>query len=289
MIVIDGSPGAGKTTLLGRMLEALPDRLVIFPEAQPFRSVSDDAAAARGLLAEDLARTAAADRLATARPDLIVASDRCHLGVLAYRHALRRTGRVPHRDLDHAIDLCRSHMLEDAHRGDAILVLLIEPHESTRRRAPFAHDGRYRIWYDLDFLEAYNQAMAELAQTFTSGATVVVLDVTHGPPPPPVLTAVLPPNLADLVAAAPDPGPPLATVTCRSGCAEPRSHAVISGAGSAQLFASSVHVQHPGRVACLRSASDIEAGFIARPGGPLRPMTPHDLVPQQRDAPGPHL
>lgn len=255
MIVLDGTPGAGKTTLLGRMLEATADRLVIFPEAQPPRSVTDDAVVAHRLLVEDLARAKAAARLTTARPDLIVASDRCHLGVLAYRHALRRTGRATCQALDHAVDLCQTLRLADAHHGDTIVVLLLDPHESIHRRAAFAHDRRYATWYDPDFLTAYNEAMADLAPTIAAGSTVTIHDTTRD--------GAIPPALAQL-AAAPPSQPPPATLTCRCGCPEPRSGTVTTPAGPTQLYASSIHVQRPDRVACLRSAADIEAAFRRR-------------------------
>lgn len=79
MIAIDGMPGAGKTTVLHRLQDALPNQVVVFPEAQPPDDPRPDAETARHLLAEARDRLDAARRLQQARPGLLVVSDRCHI------------------------------------------------------------------------------------------------------------------------------------------------------------------------------------------------------------------
>jgi hypothetical protein len=103
VLVFEGSPGARKTTLLGRLLESLPEKVIVFPEAQPPPTLTDDAQVVRALLAEDCARIESAARLHALRPALVVASDRCHLGVLAYRYALAKTGCAPRQVFDHTL------------------------------------------------------------------------------------------------------------------------------------------------------------------------------------------
>ncbi|MGH3766755.1 MAG: hypothetical protein ACRDTX_16665 [Pseudonocardiaceae bacterium] len=68
VLILDGTPGAGKTTLLGRLLESLPEKLIVFPEAQPPTALSGDAWVVRALLAEDRARIDSAARLHAVHP-----------------------------------------------------------------------------------------------------------------------------------------------------------------------------------------------------------------------------
>ncbi|WP_329138148.1 AAA family ATPase [Streptomyces sp. NBC_01476] len=178
MIAIDGMPGAGKTTALHRLQDALPNQVVVFPEAQPPDDPRPDAEIARYLLTEARDRLDAARRLQQARPGLLVVSDRCHIGVLAYRYALMATGKAPRQDFDHALEL--SHRLgltaPDAH--DRILILLVDPDESVTRRAADAHDDRYRLWFDPGFLTAYHHFLTHL-NTWLPQDTLTTHDTTH--------------------------------------------------------------------------------------------------------------
>lgn len=194
MIAIDGMPGAGKTTTLHRLQDALPSQVVVFPEAQPPDDPRPDAEAARSLLAEARNRLDAARRLQQARPGLLVVSDRCHIGVLAYRYALMATGKGPRQDFDRALELshCLGLTAPDAH--DGILVLLVDPDESVARRAAYAHDDRYRLWFDPGFLTAYHDFLTHL-NTWLPNGTFTTHDTTRNGAWP-ALTGALPSRFA---------------------------------------------------------------------------------------------
>lgn len=194
MIVLDGMPGAGKTTLLRRLRTALPHHVLVFPEAQPPDDSSSDAETARFLLCKARDRIDAARHLARTRPGMLVASDRCHIGVLAYRYSLAATDRAPRGDFEHALSLCHDLDLIRPQPDLTTLVLLTDPDTSITRRATYAHDERYRLWFDLGFLTAYRDFLDNLpvwlpADTFTS------LDVT-GTSGWPTLLDTLPRHLA---------------------------------------------------------------------------------------------
>lgn len=177
MIAIDGMPGAGKTTALSRLRNALPDQVVLFPEAQPPEGPLPDAAAARYLLTEAQGRVADARRLQQAHPGLLIVSDRCHIGVLAYRYALMATGQGLYQDFDHALELAHQFGLTAPGAHDHILVLLIDPAESIARRRAYAHDERYRRWFDPSFLNAYHHFLTHL-DTWLAPESFTTHDVT---------------------------------------------------------------------------------------------------------------
>ncbi|MFE2426979.1 AAA family ATPase [Streptomyces sp. NPDC059373] len=194
MIVLDGMPGTGKTTLLKRLRTALPHHLVVFPEAQPPKDSSSDAETARLLLGKARGRIDAARHLARTRPEVIVTSDRGHIGVLAYRYALAATGRAPHSDFEHALSLCRDLDLIHPRPDVTTLVLLTDPDTSITRRAAYAHDERYRQWFDHGFLTAYRDFLDNL-QVWLPTNTFTSLDVTDTSGWPALLDA-LPHHLA---------------------------------------------------------------------------------------------
>lgn len=194
MIVLDGMPGTGKTTLLHQLRTALPHHLLVFPETQPPENSPSDAETARFLLEEARERIDAARHLARTHPGLIVASDRCHIGVLAYRYALAVTGRALHADFAHALSLCHDLDLIGPHPDLTTLVLLTDPDTSSSRRAAYAHDERYRPWFDLGFLTAYHHFLDHLPVWLPAG-TFSTLDVTDTSGWPTLLGA-LPPRLA---------------------------------------------------------------------------------------------
>ncbi|MGA4545627.1 hypothetical protein ACPA54_37120 [Uniformispora flossi] len=163
MIALDGMPGAGKTTALRCLHQALPQQVIIHPEAHPTDESRPDAEIARELLAEAQRRRDAAQRLRHDRPELLFASDRCHIGVLAYRHASMATGQGTQQDFEHALELAAAFGLTTPGASERILVLLIDPTESTARRSAHAHDARYRRWFDRDFLTAYHHFLTNLA------------------------------------------------------------------------------------------------------------------------------
>jgi len=193
VIVLDGMPGTGKTTLLHQLQTALPHHLLVFPEAQPPENSSSDPETARFLLDEARHRIDTARHLARTRPGLIVASDRCHIGVLAYRFALAATGRAPHRDFEQALALCHDLDLIGPHPDLTTLVLLTDPGTSVSRRSAYAHDERYALWFDLGFLTAYRHFLDNLPVWLPAG-TFTTLDVTDASGWP-TLFGALPPHL----------------------------------------------------------------------------------------------
>lgn len=193
MIVLDGMPGAGKTTLLLRLRTALPHHLLVFPEAQPPEDSSSDAETARILLVKARDRLETARHLARTRPDLIVASDRCHIGVLAYRYALAATDRAPSGDFEHALALCHDLKLLRPQPDLTLLVLMTDPGTSISRRAAYADDQRYSLWFDHGFLTAYRDFLDNLP-VWLPTTTFTALDVT-GISGWPTLLDALPPHL----------------------------------------------------------------------------------------------
>lgn len=165
MLVLDGMPGCGKTTRLGALRRQCPDA-VVFPEAQP-PDGADEHAVLRALMGEDYARTQAARQLAEHEPHCTVASDRSHLGVLAYRYAhARLTGSWA--DFEHA--LTYTSVLDQRHHDDIVLILHLDPAESVRRRGdPAASADRFWPWFDSAFLRAYGEFWYHLDQWVTLG------------------------------------------------------------------------------------------------------------------------
>ncbi|MGH3717253.1 MAG: hypothetical protein ACRDRI_00105 [Pseudonocardiaceae bacterium] len=254
MLVLEGSPGAGKTTLLGRLLESLPEKLIVFPEAQPPPALSDDGQVARALLAEDRARIEGAARLHTLNLDLVVASDRCHIGVLAYRYALVTTGRAPRQVFDHALATVDEFDLGEGHRSDTVVILRLDPAQSRHRRAAHAHDRRFRLWYDPEFLTAYNTFLDHLHHWMAVGAGWTVCDAAD--------TASWPSLLPTPDTAArhrtDTQVPPEA-----GGCAEPRSAVVTSQGVPTRLYTSAIHRYANTRTHCLHGAQEITDDWIA--------------------------
>ncbi len=255
VLVLDGSPGAGKTTLLGHLLESRPDKLIVFPETQPPPALCGDAQVVRALLAEDRARIDSAARLHMLNPTLEVASDRCHIGVLAYRYALVQTGRAPRQVFDHALATVDDFHLDEGHRLDTVLILRLDPAQSIHRRAAHAHDGRYRLWYDPAFLAAYNDFLDQLHHWTPVGASWAVCDPTD-----PASWSSLPPT--------PNPAArhyadgQVSPHAC--GCTEPRSAVVTSHGVPTRLYTSAIHRRHPDNtVHCLRGAQEITADWLA--------------------------
>ncbi|MER7277990.1 AAA family ATPase [Dactylosporangium sp. NPDC000244] len=175
MIALDGMPGAGKTTLLRRLHDAAPGQVKIFPEAQP-ADHSDDLQVARDLLNEAADRITTAGQLGTAQPGLVVASDRCHIGVLAYRYALAETGRSPHRAFDDALTLCHTMGLLTPRTNVCTLVFLIDPKRSIARRAGYATDPRYALWFDRSFLAAYHEFLTRLDAWITPHPELISIE-----------------------------------------------------------------------------------------------------------------
>ncbi|CAM5505526.1 hypothetical protein SALBM311S_05416 [Streptomyces alboniger] len=138
------------------MIERDPDGVVVFPEAQPEQGATDEHVIAEALLAEDLDRAVWADRLEERRPAIRVLSDRCYIGVLAYRHAMWQSGRLPRIHFDRALEACLRLGLPDRHRRNKVLVLITQPSVSVRRRTRNADAAEFSHWFDLEFLEAYN-------------------------------------------------------------------------------------------------------------------------------------
>lgn len=161
MIVLDGMPGAGKTTLLQRLKDHATGQIMIYPEAQPVHDC-DDREVARLLLKEAADRINEASQLTAMRPDLLVASDRCHIGVLAYRYALAATGRGTHRAFGDAIAMCHTMGLATPRSDVYTVVLRLDPQRSIARRAKHASDPRFALWFDSPFLAAYQEFLTRL-------------------------------------------------------------------------------------------------------------------------------
>ncbi|MGH3697864.1 MAG: hypothetical protein ACRDRU_15305 [Pseudonocardiaceae bacterium] len=266
MLVLEGSPGAGKTTLLGRLLESLPEKLIVFPEAQPPATLSGDAQVARALLSEDRARIEGATRLHALHPDLVVASDRCHIGVLAYRYALVTTGRAPRQVFDHALAIADEFDLGEGHRSDTVVILRLDPAQSRHRRAAHAHDQRFRLWYDPGFLAAYNTFLDHLHRWTYVGAGWTVCDAADPASWPSLLPSVDPaatrPRRSGRASRwGPHADGRQAPHAC--GCTEPRSAVVTSHGVPTRLYTSAIHRYANTRTHCLRDAQEITEDWLA--------------------------
>ncbi|GAA1235046.1 hypothetical protein GCM10009676_18620 [Prauserella halophila] len=249
MLVIDGMPGAGKTTTLGTVI-ARCSEVVVFPEAQPPERGDDDTVMRR-LLAEDYARTEAAHRIRTHSPHRLVASDRCHLGVFAYRYALARlTGEWA--DFERALTRGRELALDERHHDDIVLILHLDPDKSLRHRRGRAGDPRYRTWYDPVFLTYYAEFFRDLHRWTEPGphwAHHHAADPTISA----TLHALLPTPITPPAAANGD-------LHCGRDCGSPRSATVATPDAAAQLWSRGLHHQRPGEgVRCLRGAAAITA------------------------------
>lgn len=247
MLVLDGMAGAGKTSRLGALLNHCPDA-VVFPEAQP-PSGGDEHTVLRALLAEDYARTHAARQIAEQEPHRPVVSDRCHLGVLAYRYAhARQSGAWA--EFEQALD--QAAVLDQRHHDDTMLILHLDPADSLARRGgPAAGEERFRPWFEPEFLAAYGQFWRDLDQWVTPGPGWA----HHHADDPAIDTA-----LRAFLPAAPAPAPaePGANLPCRRGCGPPRSAAVTTGASALQLRSNSLHHHRAGQpVRCLHTAETI--------------------------------
>ena len=175
MIALDGMPGAGKTTLLRRLSDGAPGHVKIFPEARPADD-SDDLEVARALLNEAADRIRTARQLVTAQPGLVVASDRCHIGVLAYRYALTRTGHSPRCAFDDALALCHTMGLLTPRSNVYTFVMLVDPERSIARRARYATDSRFALWFDRSFLAAYHEFLTRLDAWITPHPELITIE-----------------------------------------------------------------------------------------------------------------
>lgn len=240
MIVLEGTPGAGKTSRLGTLLIEHPGAL-IFPEAQP-PSGAEHSADLEALLDEDHRRTRHAAEVRARFPVTVVASDRCHLGVLAYRHALTATGRAPRAVFELARERAEHLGLDARHHDDEVRVGLLHPEQSRRRRARFADNPRYRAWFDLEFLSAYNDFLNHLDRWTTPG-------------PGWTTTA---PEREDT-----PPGSPMTTLPCAEGCGEARSPVLADGRAQLQLYTAALHHRESldAPVTCLRGADQVVAAW----------------------------
>ena len=175
MIALDGMPGAGKTTLLRRLHDGAPGQVKFFPEAQP-ADHGDDLEVARDLLNEAADRIRTASQLITAQPGLVVASDRCHIGVLAYRYALARTGHGPRSVFDDALALCHTMGLLTPRTNVYTFVMLIDPERSIARRARHATNARFALWFDRSFLAAYQEFLTRLDAWITPHPELIPIE-----------------------------------------------------------------------------------------------------------------
>lgn len=178
MIIVDGMPGAGKTTALEHLRRTQPRPVVIFPELQPPTTTVGDGDVAESLLRAVAGRRAVARRLRKLDGVRVIAADRGHIGVLAYRHALAVIKRAPHRDYTHALDQCRRLDLLSPHPDEHVLIFTTDPRTSAIRRRVSRHDPRYGQWYDVAFLTAYHDFLATIDQRLPSTAPHTVIDTT---------------------------------------------------------------------------------------------------------------
>ncbi|MGH3870165.1 MAG: hypothetical protein ACRDSR_01400 [Pseudonocardiaceae bacterium] len=245
MIVLEGTPGAGKTTRLGALLAEHPDAL-IFPEAQPPPG-AEHPADLEALLAEDHHRTRHAAEVHACSPATVVASDRCHLGVLAYRHALVATGRAPRAVFDQARAWAEQLGLDARHHHDEIHISLLDPYQSRRRRVRFSGDPRYQTWFDLEFLAAYNDFFSHLDLWSTTGPRWTVTLLPDHNPPHRALAAAL---------------------RCPLACDDAQSPIITHGQLQRQLYTDALyHRATPDApVTCQRSAQQIAAAWHATLG-----------------------
>ncbi|WP_394427019.1 nucleoside/nucleotide kinase family protein [Streptomyces sp. SGAir0957] len=189
MIALDGMPGAGKTTLLNNLRRRQPNTTVIFGEAQPPDGPLPEAHNTAYLLTEALSRIRTARRLKRTHPCLTVASDRCHIGVLAYRYARMRTGAAPADDFHHALALTHRLGLTAPSAHDHILVLTCTPAQSLHRRRAHSDNPHYRTWFDPHFLDHYHSFLTHLS-TWIPATTFTLHDTTHHSAWPDLLNAL---------------------------------------------------------------------------------------------------
>lgn len=240
MIVLEGIPGAGKTTRLGALLAEHPDAL-IFPEAQPPPGTKHPADL-QALLDEDHHRTRCAAEVHACYPDALVASDRCHLGILAYRYALAITDHAPRTVFDQARARAERLGLDARHHYDEVRISLLDPQRSRRRRARFVDNPRYQAWFDLEFLAAYNDFFNHLNRWSTPGPRWTTTYLAEHTPPPSAPTTALP---------------------CPSACSEARSPIITNGQAQRQLYTAALHhrATPDAPVACLRSAQQVTTAW----------------------------
>lgn len=290
MIILEGSPGAGKTTALAAALTTSPSRVLAFPEAQPER-LTDSAeppAAHAGpasrtvtdlLIREDEARVEAARRARDVAPDTVVISDRCYLNVLAYRYALATLNRVPWRAFDHALTVVARRELPRRRAQDTVIVVLLDPVESLRRRAGHAATSQHSLWFDPEFLAAHREFWERLDRwpilsahgggpQLRFQAAFPTSDLVGEPASP--LHAAGPPTLGPAMAAAQN-------LVCLHGCTGARSPVVVTTHGVTQLYPSTIHVAPGGNrslaeVRCLHRAADITDDWIRSYTATQRPM-----------------
>lgn len=229
---------------------------MVFPEAQPPNGLSDEIDIARALLSEDRTRVDTAARLTATWPQVTVASDRCHIGVLAYRYALAAIGRASWNVFNHAMLLCDQFGLAEGHAADTILIWLLDPGESVRRREKHHDDPRYQVWYDHGFLSAYNDFLEQLPHWMSVGASWEILGASD-PAARRAITELLPET------GIPSQHPSMAQqLACCNGCEHPRSPVVIQHRVPTQLHASALHREDAdGSVRCLHTASEIAEGW----------------------------
>lgn len=239
MIVLDGMPGTGKSTLLGAAISAG----VVFPETQPPPN-ADECGALAWLLAEDRART----RAAAALPR--VASDRCHLGVLAYRYARAAAGYCSWAEFHHARQLVGALRLDQHHADDLVLILHLDPAVSLQRRAA-ARNGS--CWFDRGFLHHYARFWNELDRWITPGPAWRHLDAAQPETAQQIAAVLAPANAPDLLPGQLACGSPLR-------CGQPRSPVTRTSTGAVvQLWSGALHHHTPGGpVRCLRTAADLD-------------------------------
>ncbi|NUW38685.1 AAA family ATPase [Nonomuraea rhodomycinica] len=232
MIVLEGTPGAGKTTLLGSIVEHHHHRVIVFPEAQPEAGVNDEFAIATGLLEEDLDRVRWAERL-EGFGRLSVLSDRCYIGVLAYRHALWQTGKLDKSHFVRAREYCLKLGLRDRHRRSRVFIFITSPAVSIQRRSRYSAIAEHAVWFDSDFLEAYNS----------------YLEGSHSEFPDDIVYVKNMEPLMDLLLRRANDGEPCGT--CGS---EPRSTVVPAHDTMVQLYARGLHIRHQDKEVCVDTA-----------------------------------
>jgi thymidylate kinase len=179
MIILDGMPGAGKTTLLRALTRTAAHQVTVFPEAQP-QEHHDDSVAVRLLLQEAANRIHTAQRLSASHPGMLFASDRCHIGVLAYRYALAATVRGTDHAFRHALDSCQTMGLTAPLAGIHTIVLILDPQRSAVRRAAFAHDPKFSLWFDPAFLNAYHHFLTSLETWIAASPELITVEAHDG-------------------------------------------------------------------------------------------------------------
>lgn len=106
----------------------------------------------------------------------MVASDRGHIGVLAYRYALAATGRGTHHAFGDAVTLCHAMGLTTPRNDVHTIVLLIDVKRSIERRAGYASDPRFALWFDPGFLAAYREFLTRLDSWITPHPELISIE-----------------------------------------------------------------------------------------------------------------